>query len=138
MAWIIDGPELDQVICIFDLKLPVRIQKHQGGSQLLGTHQLKAATEAPTPVFSHYYHHITVGARLTPWRASRTIWHECAHAKQAEAEMSKSGQPFDSLRSAQAFWRMDEKPSLGRYVDYPHEVEARRYEDYAEFITPCV
>lgn len=140
MAWTLDGPALDQVLGTLSLRLPVRIVKHSGGARLLGTHQLRSAAEAPgpAPVLTRYYHHITVGAKLTPRQASRTIWHECAHARQAESEMHLSDHKFDTLRAAQAFWRETESHPDYSDADIPYEVAARKYEDYAEFIAPCV
>src|ERR1700739_2725620 len=48
MEWSLEGPVLDDIIDTLGILLPVRIVKHQGGSQLLGTHQLKSASEAPS------------------------------------------------------------------------------------------
>ena len=138
MAWSLEGPVLDDIIDTLGILLPVRIVKHQGGSQLLGTHQLKSASEAPSSmnVKTNFYHHVTIGSRLSPWRASRVVWHELTHAKQSEVEMKVSGQKFDTLRSAQSYWRKAE--ASDEYVNDPVEIEARRYEDYAEFMAACI
>lgn len=139
MAWSLEESVLEQVIDTLGVILPVHVVKHQGGSSLLGTHQLKDASEAPASrsIKTNYYHHVSIGSKLSPWRASRVVWHELAHAKQSEVEMKVSKQKFDSLRSAQAYWRVTEN-APDEYLNDPFEIEARRYEDYAEYMAACI
>ncbi len=70
-------------------------------------------------------HCITVKSYLTPEQASRTLWHELAHAMQAERSGSEAAWAANSDRK-------------GPYSKRPIEIEARSYEHNASRIPIAV
>jgi hypothetical protein len=73
-------------------------------------------------------HDIMVKSYLTPAEASKTLWHELAHAMQAERVEAEGGE-WGTHSRAQRRWS---------YSVRPIEVEARSYEQYAEALPLAV
>lgn len=116
--WRLDPAALREAIDFLGLTLPVKIKQtgHQGGRR--GAYWLRQ-------VARQRYHHITVKNWLTPEQACRTLWHELAHAMQAERYNDPSA-PFVVVQQAWA----NAPERRGAYRNRPVEVEARSYEDY--------
>lgn len=74
-----------------------------------------------------YEHNIMLKSYLTPEQASQSLWHELAHAMQAE-RVERDGGTWHAYASAQRRWS---------YSTRPIEVEARSYEQYAEELPLC-
>ncbi len=122
------------------LTLPVRVKvtNHAGGRH--GAHQLRP--EGPGVRVSNgrilnldnatgLYHHITAKGWLSAQQASETLWHELAHAMQAERELSKLPAPWDA-RDGMRAWSLCAARGRGvTYLHKPVEREAREYESFA-------
>lgn len=121
----------------FNLTLPVAIKPnaHRGGRR--GSYELRSAmgitatTKKLLPFGTIIYHHIAVKRWLTPERASKTLWHEFAHAKQAEAVIAqyKLTHPAHTLLGARDSWlQLSRANKKTAYDMRPWEIEARSFE----------
>lgn len=77
------------------------------------------------------HHNVMLKSYLTPEQASKTLWHELAHAMQAERACKTAGvSPTD--RAALLAWSATPERAKGTgYYKKPIEVEARAHENYA-------
>jgi hypothetical protein len=116
--WSLDLAALAEAIAFLGLTLPVQIKQtgHRGGRRGAYSFRTKGVLR---------YHHITVKNWLDPAQACRTLWHELAHAMQAE----RHNDPFKPFVVVQQAWA-DSPERRGSYRFRPIEVEARSYEDY--------
>lgn len=140
--WKLDREALQLALDFFRIELPVEIKftGHRGGR--LGAHTLDAyggnvikrgGRIAHLDSATDIKHKITVKRWLSAEQASRTLWHELAHAMQAEraACAANAITPADILRS----WRDCSERGRGiSYENKPHEIEAREYEAYHDEI----
>lgn len=111
----IDQLALDEAIEFLGLKLPVDIRFNGRAGRVRGNYRR-----------DHSGHRIMLKSYLEPAQASRTLWHELAHAMQSE----RAGSVWNWNTVAN-----ERKPGSSRRIRYavrPIEVEAREYEQYAE------
>lgn len=105
-----------------DIRWPVQIRR-TCSKQHQGAHKLKIHGNQATPT-----HMIVVDKSLTPYQASRVLWHELAHAAQSE-RVARSVVALNA-RAMGAAWRGANLRS--RKIPYskrPCEVEARYVEN---------
>lgn len=114
---VIVNSALCEAIDLLDIKWPVRVKQtgRAGGRQ--GAHTLGY----------DLVHCITIKSWLTPREAGRTLWHELAHAMQAEREARNAGvtRPSDVVQVWNSCSARD-----GAYRKRPIEVEARSFESW--------
>jgi hypothetical protein len=106
------------------LTLPVKLKLtgHKRGRR--GAHSLRIDN-------GKLYHHITVKNWLDPVQAGRTLWHELAHAMQAERAIAAAERTrvMLSVRERQQVWlQCSERTRKMAYFIRPCEVEARTFE----------
>lgn len=111
---------IDRAIQWLGINFPVTItvQNHHGGRW--GNHALRVDG-------SQLYHEIKVKSWLTPYQAGQTLWHELAHAMQAERAVARSSATTARER-ARAWYESEERTRDIHYRRRPCEVEARAHE----------
>lgn len=120
-AYKIDQAALAEAIEFLGLKLKVRIRFNARQGRVNGNYKR-----------DYMGHDIMLKSYLTVEQASKTLWHELAHAMQSE----RAGSVWD--------WNVvanEKRPGRSRRIEYrnrPIEVEARTYEQYAEIIQIAV
>lgn len=139
-GWRLDRAALREAIEFLGLTLPVTIKPTatRGGGGY-GAHRLRARSgkffrNPALDTAQGLGHHITVNNKLTPAKASETIWHELAHAMQAERLIAKM--PAATEREQYIAWGRVDRGTA--YERKPIEVEARSYEQHAAEIAPAV
>jgi hypothetical protein len=146
-GWSLDAARLAEVIEFFGLRLPVYVRFTTGVTRG-GTHCLKAGRLlAPSArrrahngrvTEDRLYHHVTLSRAWTAEAAGRAVWHELAHAMQAERTILAHGLSFADMATACAVVRADDARSRSYgYRERPIEIEARSYEQHAQEINPC-
>lgn len=135
--WRVDAPALRTACAVLDINWPVRVTRTTSLDKR-GQHAFKYRSLWPTA-----RHYITVDKRLSPEEATYVLWHELAHAAQAERcaeqyalEAGLVSRDLVSGREAVDAWRKAESRSRHyKYVERPCEVEANNvahaHKDYA-------
>lgn len=122
-GWTLNAAALREAIDFLGIRHRVTVKQtgHRGGRQ--GCHQLRPGGDGGA------YSHITIKSWLTPAQASQALWHELAHAMQAQRAIDANPQAspvaawkkaYDSTNRGVAYWHK------------PIEVEARSYETHAD------
>lgn len=138
--WRKDERAIREAIEFLGLTLPVRIKLTGHAAGRHGAHHLYpeggTVRHSGTRIWNidtatGLFHHITVKSWLSAAEASRVIWHELAHAMQAEhalAELPADAHPREAIEA----WVACESHGRGvTYEDKPVEIEAREYEEFA-------
>lgn len=116
----IDQGALDRAIQSLGLKLTVKVRAHNRAGDTRGNYRLR-----PTKDGTQSYHDIMVKGYLTPEQASQTLWHELAHAMQAERAITLSELSLDNPASRFAWVTQRTLDKGTSYRQRPIEVEAR-------------
>lgn len=123
--WRIDHVALNAACEWLDVRWPVNVKRTANGKSLHGRHRLRGRNEWPTP-----RHVITLAAGLPQALASEVLWHELAHAMQAERGVRTcpvwSG--LNAIEMMKLWTVADIRDRRYAYDDRPCEIEARRYE----------
>lgn len=138
--WRVNERAIREAAEFLGLTLPVRIKptNHAGGRY--GCHELRP--EGPGVRIKNgriygienatgLFHHITAKAWRSAQEANETLWHELAHAMQAERELSKLAAPWDALDGLRAWAACADRGRGTAYARKPVEREARSYEQFA-------
>lgn len=127
----IDRAALAEAIELLGLKLPVQVKLNSRFGDADGIHHFAprrgAFKKDPSrdTAADGFVHKITVKSYLTPNGAGETLWHELAHAMQAERETAGS----TTMREAFDAWKHCSARRRGvTYRAKPIEVEAREHE----------
>lgn len=88
-GWTFNTPAITQALKELKIERPVRF-KFSAGRQTIGTHRIIAGGKIGS-------HLIVVSQDLSIKRANETIWHELAHASQAESYTRATGEPMISF-----------------------------------------
>lgn len=122
-SWVLHTSALRQAVASLGITHSVMVKQtgHRGGRR--GAHSLRRDAQG------RVYSHITVKSWLDPAQASRTLWHELAHAMQAQRAMDDNPH-VDPLIA----WKAVRASTSGgiTYRDKPIEIEARSYEHRAD------
>lgn len=113
----IDRAALREALDFLGIALPVKIRYTSRVGRTRGNHRLVANRS----------HDIMLKSYLPADQASKTLWHELAHAMQSERAI-RAGQDWLAIAN-------ERNPGSSRRIAYrvrPIEVEARTYEQYAE------
>lgn len=130
-GWRVNQAALKEAIDFLGIKLPVRVKQTGRRGPQQGAHYFRQRfgqfmkNPDKDTASGGFYHHITVKNYLTAEEAGRTIWHELAHAMQAERETANAA----TMREAFDAWKFCS--ARGRGITYrakPIEVEAREHE----------
>lgn len=122
--WAVNQAALRRACRELDIRWPVKITR-TAHRQRAGRHKLRLATGAATPT-----HYITAGKLEGVGRASEILWHELAHAMQAERTAREKG-ALDGLAMLRAWGAHSRAMRFWDYDIRPTEVEARSYEQRA-------
>ncbi len=129
----LDRPAISRAGATLGLTLPVRVRTsaRKGGCE--GNYRLRRDGRTPTgiPTTVAPYHDIMVKSYLTPEAASRTLWHELAHAMQAKRSANATGQAIGHPVALAAAWEAHRAARGVAYQNKPYEVEARSFENRA-------
>lgn len=124
-GWYFDQEAILEALDELNIKLYMQL-KFMTGKYRYGTHRVKKGTTHPR------FHHITVDQNHSPQEASNTLWHELAHAMQAERWAERTGrdiylQHWEDYKAVDGEWG-------NRYNGNKYEIEANQLaEDKQDF-----
>lgn len=134
-GWQVDEDALAQALIEMKIKHPVRIKQTSHPAGRFAAHGVRAASQAPRgirlPEGTQTYHHITVKSWLSVDEAGKALYHELAHAMQAERVIRNyllyhpHASPVDQRG---AWYAYEGRTRSTPYEERPIEIEAREYE----------
>lgn len=120
-GWKLSTANLKEAVTFLGLDWDGRVKQTSPVGNRLGAYSLRRNADGQP------YHHITVKKYLTAARAGEVLWHELAHAMQAER--SAAAVASSSVDAIMRAWASDDSRD-GAYRNRPVEVEARSYEAF--------
>ena len=137
--WVKDDRAIRSACDFLGITLPVTIKPTNVAGGRHGAHQFRPTGPGVRIVrgrihgIEHttgFVHHITVKSWLSVEEASRTLWHELAHAVQAERLLGSDPLAASDPRAAMLAWKTAYRDGTA-YEHKPLEREAREYEEFA-------
>lgn len=121
-AWAVNHVALTDACKTLDIRWPVRVKRTANSKKLYGRHRLHS--------FPELSHTITLAAGLRVQQASEVLWHELAHAMQAEREVREldGWENLSPKRAIKIWCAADARSRKLPYSSRPCEIEARSYE----------
>jgi hypothetical protein len=144
-VWRVDLDAVDAARLHMGISLPVYVRRTRGKRLQGRYHGIVDAgmvARSARDRFGHEAHYVTVSASLHPTKASRTIYHELAHARQRERDETSAQGAYvkarDGLASAFAGSSLADAGTMAHlaYLATPQEVEARMCEGLHDEIGP--
>lgn len=119
---------VNDAIQFLGIKLPVRIRYSSKVGGTRGNHlPQKSGGRIQGPAF----HNIMLKSYLDAEQASKTLWHELAHAMQFEREAVAAGIRMTDPQARVHWYEVKQKDRGIGYRNKSYEVEAREYETFA-------
>jgi hypothetical protein len=124
--WEVDDYQLARACRMLDIRWPIKITR-TSSTVHRGQHRVGCKREANDPI-----HYITVEKTATLRQASKTLWHELAHAMQSERhvrQLEDEGNVFaEPHEKCQVWVSATQRRHKIRYAERPHEIEAKEIE----------